>query len=101
MNEISDLHARLTANLQLAVAVFLNGDLKSAQQLIGREGDLPRARAALRRSSICILFENTQQSVETSSLHLDLLSDFKRINSLICSVSIRFSNRPECLPRRG
>jgi len=33
------------------------------------------------------LFQNTQRSLETSSLHLDLLSDFKRINSLICSVS--------------
>jgi phosphate:Na+ symporter len=87
MSEISDLHARLAANLQLAVAVFLNGDLKSAQQLIGekvtfRELELRYADHHLHR-----LFENTQQSVETSSLHLDLLSDFKRINSLICSVS--------------
>ncbi|HZA96916.1 MAG TPA: Na/Pi cotransporter family protein [Burkholderiaceae bacterium] len=87
MNEISDLHARLAANLQLAVAVFLNGDLKSAQRLIAekvafRELELRYADHHLHR-----LFENTQQSVETSSLHLDLLSDFKRINSLICSVS--------------
>ena len=87
MNEISDLHARLAANLQLAVAVFLHGDLKSAQQLIAekvafRELELRYADHHLHR-----LFENTQQSVETSSLHLDLLSDFKRINSLICSVS--------------
>ena len=87
MSEISDLHARLTSNLQLAVAVFLNGDLKSAQQLIAekvtfRELELSYADRHLHR-----LFENKQQSVETSSLHLDLLSDFKRINSLICSVS--------------
>jgi phosphate:Na+ symporter len=87
MSEISDLHSRLTSNLQLAVAVFLNGDLKSAQQLIAekvafRELELRYADRHLHR-----LFENTQQSVETSSLHLDLLSDFKRINSLICSVS--------------
>lgn len=87
MNEINDLHARLAANLQLAVAVFLNGDLKSAQQLIAekvafRELELRYADHHLHR-----LFENTQQSVETSSLYLDLLSDFKRINSLICSVS--------------
>ncbi len=87
MSEISDLHTRLEANLQLAVAVFLNGDLKSAQQLIAekvafRELELRYADHHLHR-----LFENTQQSVETSALHLDLLSDFKRINSLICSVS--------------
>ena len=87
MVEISDLHARLIANLQLSVAVFLNGDLKSAQQLIAekvafRELELRYADYHLHR-----LFENKQQSVDTSSLHLDLLSDFKRINSLICSVS--------------
>ncbi len=87
MVEISDLHARLAANLHLSVAVFLNGDLKSAQQLIAekvtfRELEMRYADHHLRR-----LFENTQRSVETSSLHLDLLSDFKRINSLICSVS--------------
>jgi phosphate:Na+ symporter len=30
---------------------------------------------------------NTPQSIETSSLHLDLLADFKRINSLFCSIA--------------
>jgi phosphate:Na+ symporter len=27
------------------------------------------------------------QSIETSSLHIDLISDFKRINSHICSIA--------------
>ena len=31
MTEINDLHVRLIGNLQLSVAVFLNGDLKTAQ----------------------------------------------------------------------
>lgn len=87
MQEIDDLHARLLGNLKLAVAVFLNGDLKSAQQLIAekvtfRELEMQYADRHLHRLS-----ENTLQSIETSSLHLDLLSDFKRINSLFCSVA--------------
>jgi phosphate:Na+ symporter len=87
LREISDLHARLIGNLQLSVAVFLNGDLKSAQRLIAekvtfRELDMRYAESHLTRLS-----ENTPQSVETSSLHLDLLSDFKRMNSLFCSVA--------------
>lgn len=87
MNEIADLHARLPANLKLAVAVFLNGDLKSAQQLIAekvvfRELEMKYADLHLRRLS-----DNTLASLETSSLHLDLLSEFKRINSLFCSVA--------------
>ncbi|MDP3617775.1 MAG: hypothetical protein Q8R49_08180, partial [Rhodoferax sp.] len=30
---------------------------------------------------------NTLQSMETSSLHIDLISDLKRINSHICSIA--------------
>jgi phosphate:Na+ symporter len=85
--EITDLHARLLANLQLAVAVFLNGDLKSAQQLIAEKVTFRELEMRYADSHLYRLSENTLQSVETSSLHLDLLSDFKRINSLFCSVS--------------
>jgi phosphate:Na+ symporter len=33
------------------------------------------------------LQENTPQSIGTSSLHIDLISDLKRINSHICSIA--------------
>ena len=87
MSEIEDLHRHLLANLKLAVAVFLNGDLKSAQHLIAqkiafRELEMQYADNHLQRLS-----GNTPQSIETSSLHLDLLADFKRMNSLFCSVA--------------
>ena len=38
-------------------------------------------------SHIARLRDNTAQSIETSSLHLDLISDLKRINSHICSIA--------------
>jgi phosphate:Na+ symporter len=87
MAEICDLHARLIANLQLGLSVFLNGDLKSAQELLAQKvlfRDLERAYAD---SHLARLAENTQDSIETSSLHLDLISDLKRINSHISSIA--------------
>ena len=87
MEEICDLHARLLANLRLGMSVFLHGDLKSAQQLLAEKvlfRDLERAYAD---SHIARLGSNTMQSIETSSLHLDLISDLKRINSHICSIA--------------
>jgi phosphate:Na+ symporter len=33
------------------------------------------------------LQDNTAQSIETSSLHLDLIGELKRINSHICSIA--------------
>ncbi len=85
--EIRDLHARLVANLRLGMSVFLNGDLKSAQQLLAQKvlfRDLERAYAD---SHLTRLAGNTVESIETSSLHLDLISDLKRMNSHICSIA--------------
>ena len=87
MGEICDLHARLVANLRLGMSVFLHGDLKSAQELLAQKvlfRDLERAYAD---SHLGRLAGNTLESIETSSLHLDLISDFKRINSHICSIA--------------
>ena len=85
MGEICHLHERLVANLRLGMSVFLNGDLRDARKLLEektRFGDLEREYAA---THIARLQDRSAQSIETSSLHLDLISDLKRINSHICS----------------
>ncbi|HVF62671.1 MAG TPA: Na/Pi cotransporter family protein [Casimicrobiaceae bacterium] len=87
MMEITDLHGRLVGNLTLATSVFLNGDQKSAQELLAQKvlvRDLERAYAD---SHLKRLAGNTIESIETSSLHLDLISDMRRINSHFCSVA--------------
>jgi len=87
MSEICELHARLVDNLRLGMSVFLNGSVRDAQKLLeekARFRDLERAYAG---THLTRLTDNTVQSIETSSLHLDLISDLKRINSHICSIA--------------
>ncbi len=87
MAEICELHARLIDNLRLGMSVFLNGSIRDAQRLLeekARFRDLERTYAG---THIIRLTDNTVQSIETSSLHLDLISDLKRINSHICSIA--------------
>ncbi|MBI5275465.1 MAG: Na/Pi cotransporter family protein [Burkholderiales bacterium] len=87
MAEICELHARLVDNLRLGMSVFLNGSVRDAQKLLEektRFRDLERAYAG---THLTRLSDNTVQSIETSSLHLDLISDLKRINSHICSIA--------------
>ena len=79
--------SRLVANLQASVAVFLNGDLKSAQSLMSEKVAFRELEMRYADQHLLRLSDNTRQSIETSSLHLDLLADFKRINSLFCSVA--------------
>jgi phosphate:Na+ symporter len=87
MSEIVHLHERLIANLRLGMSVFLDGHVRDASRLLeekARFRDLEHEYAA---SHIARLQDNTAQSIETSSLHLDLISDLKRINSHICSIA--------------
>ncbi|MDP1900190.1 MAG: Na/Pi cotransporter family protein [Rubrivivax sp.] len=87
MAEICHLHECLLANLRLGMSVFLDGHVRDAQKLLeekARFRDLEHSYAA---NHIARLQDNTAQSIETSSLHLDLISELKRINSLICSVA--------------
>jgi phosphate:Na+ symporter len=87
MGEICDLHARLIDNLRLGMSVFLNGTVREAQRLLEektRFRDLERQYAATHLER---LGNKTMQSIETSSLHLDLISDLKRINSHVCSIA--------------
>ncbi len=87
MAEICELHSRLLDNLRLSMSVFLNGSVRDAQKLLeekARFRDLERAYAT---SHLGRLSANTVQSLETSSLHIDLISDLKRINSHICSIA--------------
>ena len=87
MAEICDLHGRLIANLRLGMSVFLNGNLKDAQTLLEekvRFRDLERSYA---HTHLERLSDNTASSIETSSLHIDLISDLRRINSHICSIA--------------
>ena len=87
MAEITELHERLIENLRLGMSVFLNGNVRDAQKLLeekARFRDLERAYAT---SHLSRLYANTVQSFETSSLHIDLISDLKRINSHICSIA--------------
>jgi len=85
--EICELHARLIDNLRLGMSVFLNGNVRDARRLLEEKTqfrDLERQYAA---THIARLADNTLPSIETSSLHLDLISDLKRINSHICSIA--------------
>ena len=87
MAEICELHARLIDNLRLGMSVFLNGNLREAQKLLeekARFRDLERSYA---NTHLERLSDNTASSIETSSLHIDLISELRRINSLICSIA--------------
>jgi phosphate:Na+ symporter len=86
----ADIHSmleRLDENLRLALAVFMSGDIASAERLVQQKEvfrDLERKAA---ENHFARLREGRVQSIETSTLHLDILRDAKRINSHIVAAA--------------
>lgn len=87
LEEINRLHAHLVSNLRLAMSVFLNGNVRDAQKLLEEKARFRDLELAYSATHLDRLSDNTVQSIETSSLHIDMISDLKRINSLLCSVA--------------
>jgi phosphate:Na+ symporter len=86
-SELEAFHKRIIDNLKLAFSVFINDNVKVARTLIGEKTQLRTAELACADSHLARLREGRPESIETSSLHLDVLRDLKRIHSHICSVA--------------
>jgi phosphate:Na+ symporter len=87
MMEITELHERLVSNLRLGLSVFLNGDVASAQRLLAEKERFRDLERAYHDTHLDRLYGQSVQSIETSSLHLDIISDMRRINSFFCSTA--------------
>jgi phosphate:Na+ symporter len=87
MSEITGLHELLVSNLRLGLSVFLNGDLASAQRLLAEKERFRDLERAYHDTHLNRLSGQALASIETSSLHLDIISDMRRINSFFCSTA--------------
>lgn len=85
--ELEAFHRRVLENLKLAFGVFISGDVKVARKLIEEKALLRVAEFKAAEKHLARLREGRPESIETSSLHLDILRDLKRIHSHICSVA--------------
>ncbi|SFV11231.1 Na/Pi cotransporter family protein [Pseudoduganella namucuonensis] len=83
--ELREFHRVVHDNLRLSMTVFLSGDLKSARRLLQEKGRIREMEFAASENHIARLKEGRVESIETSSLHIDILRDLKRIHSHICS----------------
>ena len=87
MAEISEMHANLVNNLRLGMSVFLTDDPRDAIKLLEEKTRFRDLELKYATNHINRLSDKSLQSMETSSLHLDLISELKRANSLICAIA--------------
>ncbi|WP_434457235.1 Na/Pi cotransporter family protein [Stutzerimonas urumqiensis] len=87
MEELQALHAQLSRNLRLGLSVFLSGDPAGARQLLQHKRAFRRTERRMAHSHVHRLHQGVVESLETSSVHLELIADMKRLNSLFCATA--------------
>lgn len=95
LNELDALLSQLADNLKLALSVFFSGDVSSARRLRRNKHRLRILSSRYSYAHVDRLHQQNVQSIETSSLHLGLLSDMKRLNSLFCAVAYNVLDQPD------
>jgi phosphate:Na+ symporter len=85
--ELTDLHARVLGNMQLAFNVLVSEDVESARRLVLEKDEI----GVLERRSMDQHFGRLRignpTSIQTSDLHLETIHALKRINSLLSGVA--------------
>jgi phosphate:Na+ symporter len=87
MAELRAFHARVLENLRLALNVFTTRDITLARRLVAEKASLREAESRAADSHFARLREGRPESIETSSIHMDVIRDLKRINGHLASVA--------------
>lgn len=85
--ELSAFHKRIMDSLRMAFGVFMSGDANEARKLLAEKAALRNAELAATERHLDRLREGRPETLETTSLHLDVLRDLRRIHSHVCSVA--------------
>lgn len=87
MEEIRALHKKVLENFQTGVAAFAGSDHELARRLVTHKQKLSELEKDLRQSHINRLYKGFKESIDTSAIHLDVLTNLKRINSYITNTA--------------
>lgn len=86
-DELLAFHKRVMDSLRIAFGIFMSGNADEARGLIAEKVALRNFELAATERHLDRLREGRLETVETTSLHLDVLRDLRRIHSHICSVA--------------
>jgi len=85
--EIIALHQMISRHLELVITALTTRNAELAQQVIEAKSRVAHEERQLKQAHIKRLHEGLVESIETSAIHLDVLTNLKRINSHITNMA--------------
>jgi phosphate:Na+ symporter len=85
--EIVDFHGLVSKNLERAIAAFATTDRALAQEVVDQRPLIRARERELRDSHLQRLRAGLAETLETSEIHLDILTNLKRISSHVSGLA--------------
>jgi phosphate:Na+ symporter len=84
--ELIEFHGLVSKNLERAIAAFAANDRSLAQEVLDQRPVVRQRERELRESHLMRLRRGLAESLETSEIHLDVLTNLKRISSHVTAL---------------
>jgi phosphate:Na+ symporter len=83
LHEIQEMHSQVVKVASMGINAYDNPQM--CELAIQLKRDLAKLEISYRENHISRLNQGLRESINTSSIHLDLLSEYRRIASLLCN----------------
>ncbi len=84
--DIEDLYGRVLENLELAISAVTTGERALAERVQKNDSRIKELEREYNRRHIERLESGLSESLETSSIHLDVLTNFVRVNNHVTNI---------------
>ncbi|MBU6427960.1 MAG: Na/Pi cotransporter family protein [Cyanobacteria bacterium REEB65] len=78
--ELLEMHSQVSKNLDMAIVAFMTGDRVLAEKVVDTQPQVARLERDLREHHLGRLWQGIPDSQHTSTIHLDLIYGWQRIN---------------------
>ncbi|HLG20021.1 MAG TPA: Na/Pi cotransporter family protein [Bdellovibrionota bacterium] len=85
--EIQEFHRKVMENFHLAITSLATGDAELGSKVIRHKSHLALLEQELGQNHLRRLHQGLREAIDTSSIHLDILSNLRRINSIVSKLS--------------
>ena len=85
--ELNELFNLVLDSVRLAQTVFISGDERLARQLVEDKAVIKKAEVQASINHMARLQAGVKETQDTSDLHMDIVRDLRRINSLMASIA--------------
>ena len=87
LSEIISIHEVVCSNYDLAINTFVSDDCELAKVLYEKKQELHKLEKRSVSKHLQRIGKGIADSLETSSMHIDVIRDYKKVNSLLSSIA--------------